>query len=119
MNAVNEKINPMLQLANDQFAGTFCDELSPQMKTAIAMSDSLFGGIATTRKPTDIDRLDEAVALSRRVSALCGELKHTLPSTFDAAMQENKDLLHDVLNNLAAVRMHYYLVANARDGRVA
>ena len=110
---IKTNVNPVMRLANDQFDGMFCDDISPQMKTAVAMSDALFGGVVKTRKPSDTDKLDEAVALLRRVSELCGELKATLPSTFDEPMQENKDLLHDVLNNCAAVRMHYYLVANA------
>ena len=88
------------------------DSLHHQAITAAALTDHLFGA-PIQRKQTDIEKLDEAIILARKVSDICGELKHTLPESFDAAMQENKDLLHSVLNNFAAVRMHFYMVANA------
>lgn len=110
---LNPMLNPILKLANDQFADVFGDDMSPQMKTAVAMTDALFGGVVKTRKPTDIDKLDEAILLARRVQDICGELKFTLPEAFDSTNQESKDMIHGVLNNFAAIRMHYYQVANA------
>lgn len=90
MNAIIEKIN-------DQFA----EELSPQMKTAIAMSDALFGGIVKARTPTAEDRLDEMIALANRLELLCGRLALELA---DDEIDECRNFALDIARNISAVR---------------
>ncbi|MFZ2524431.1 MAG: hypothetical protein WAW87_03860 [Candidatus Ferrigenium altingense] len=106
MNAVT--VNPMLKLVDDQFDDIFVESVSPQMKTAIAMTDALFGGVVKVRKPTLDDRLAEVIALSRKIATLCGELKHIVPGDFDSEIEESKGFAEDILTNIAAIR---------RDGR--
>lgn len=100
------EINPMLKLANDQLDDVFGMSVSPQMATAIAMTDAFFGGVAKVRKPTLDDRLSEVIALSRKVATLCRELKHLAPPDFDSELEESKGFAEDILTNIAAIRMH-------------
>lgn len=100
MNKANE-INPMLRLVEDQFSVEF----SRQMKTAIAMTDALFP-VAKVRKPKMEDKVDEVIALSRKIATLCRELKYTIPSEFDSALEESKLDAEGILTNFAAIRMH-------------
>ena len=60
------------------------------------------------RHPTDEELIDEAAAACQRVSAICREMKQTFPVKFDAEIAQNIELLHDVLNNFAGMRMSYY-----------
>ena len=60
------------------------------------------------RHPTDEELIDEAAAACQRVSAICREMKQKFPVKFDAEIAQNIELLHDVLNNFAGMRMSYY-----------
>lgn len=103
MNTATE-INPMLKLAHDKFDNEF--GVSPQMATAIAMTDALFGGVKKVRKPTLDDRLSGVIVLSRKIATLCGELKGIVPADFDSELEESKGFADDILTNIAAIRMH-------------
>lgn len=72
--------------------------MSPHMK---ALGDGL-------RHPTDEELIDRGVNLGQELSELHRVLKYKLPSQCDAEIEQNLSLLHDVLNNLAGIRMHYY-----------
>lgn len=100
------EVNPMLRLVNDQFDDVFGESVSPQMATAVAMTDAFFGGVAKVRKPTLDDRLSEAIVLSRKIATLCRELKQIVPSDFDSELEESKGFAEDILTNIAAIRMH-------------
>jgi len=87
-------------------------DLTQQAKTAASITDAWFNTPIKPRKPSDIDKLDKAIALSGELQRLSSELKHTLPGTFDATIEQNIDFLHDIVNNFGAIRMHYYIARN-------
>lgn len=102
------EINPMLKLGEQP--------LEMQMATALALTDALFGGITKVHKPTLEDKLDEVITMSRKITTLCRELKYTIPSEFDSALEESKLDAEGILTNFAAIRMH--LDDRQRDGQL-
>lgn len=74
-------------------------EMQPHMKV---LGDGL-------RHPSDEELIDEAANACQRASAISREMKQKFPEKFDSHIAENIELLHDVLNNLAGMRMSYYL----------
>lgn len=58
---------------------------------------------------TDETRLMRAYKLGQELSAICRELKGSLPEQFEEAIDHNIDSLHDILNNFARVRIHLFM----------
>lgn len=79
------------------------DNLSAQTKAAIAVTDALFGAPSNQSK---VSKICTATALARRLSDLCKELGEDEPPQLVGVMHQCNELLHDVMNNLAATKMH-------------
>lgn len=78
-------------------------ELSPQMKTAIAMSDALFGGAVKPRKQNEYEMLSEAISLTNRLELLLGKL---VPMFNDKKgnLAESQEQVRNLMLNLIAHR---------------
>lgn len=80
-------------------------ELSPQAKTAIALSDALFGGVKV-RKPTTEDRLDEAIALANRLELLIHNIAREYPD--NSNLDEAQDMVGNAMLDLIGARKEIF-----------
>lgn len=58
---------------------------------------------------TNEQRLLRAYKLGQELSAICREIKGSLPEQFEDAIDQNIDSLHDILNNFAGIRIHVFM----------
>ena len=82
-----------------------------QQRSAMNITDAMFGSKPAPQKHTPESRIDEAIGLAYKLETLCRELSFEF-SDKRANLSESTELAHDALMNLAA---HKLDVAEGRE----